>query len=430
VDLLKGLSSIFGFNKNYNYFSYDILGGASFSRMKMQKVLELVIANPAMIKVIALQCDMFSLGKFYYYEKDKEKDMPEEVAKVLKRPNYQDNIRQFLWDWMFWNMLGNSWIYVRDKNFPDTTKMFVLNPFEMDFPTVLKEQGLILSSQSWDNLQEKTVNYCQQNGMIMKIPFGELMQFMDLTNSAVKDINGLSRLDSLYKVILNSEEVLKSKNINTKFSGKFIVAGRTDAMDVTKRMLGEKEKDDIETKIEDGDKNIHAVKSMVEIRRFVDNMKSMELSQSYLADYAVIGGMYNIPRDVLEANQSSTYENQEKARSSHIAYCLDPKGQELSQGITDFFGLVGEIVMSWDHLPFVQVMEKEREETKAKKLANLKSLLELGIDQKEALAFVDLKFKKFLYEKSKPNPATQEQAPAGGVEPETETVDTGEDQQT
>lgn len=429
MDLLKGLSSIFGFNKNYNYFSYDILGGASFSRMKMQKVLELVIANPAMIKVIALQCDMFSLGKFYYYEKDKEKEMPEDVARILKRPNHQDNIRQFLWDWMFWNMMGNSWIYVRDKNFPDTTKMFVLNPFEMDFPTGLREQGLMLSNASWEEMQEMQITYCQQNGKNIKMPFKELMQFMDLTNSPVKDINGFSRLDSLYKVVLNSEEVLKSKNINTKFSGKFIVAGRTDAMDVTKRMLGEKEKDDIETKIEDGEKNIHAVKSMVEIKRFVDDMKNMELNQSYLADYAVIGGMYNIPRDVLEANQSSTYENQEKARSSHIAYCLDPKGQELAQGITDFFGLAGEIVMSWDHLPFVQVMEKEREETKAKKLANLKSLLDLGVDQKEALSFVDLKFKKFDYEKSSSNPATQEQPPAGGVEPEVETVDTGEDQQ-
>lgn len=429
MDLLKGLSSIFGFNKNYNYFSYDILGGASFSRMKMQKVLELVIANPAMIKVIALQCDMFSLGKFYYYEDNKEKEMPESVAKIIKKPNYQDNIRQFLWDWMFWNMMGNSWIYVRDKSFPDITKMFVLNPFEMEFPTDLREQGMILSSSSWDEMQEKQVIYCQQNGKSIKLPFKELLQFMDLTNSPVKDINGFSRLDSLYKVILNSEEGLKSKNINTKFAGKFIVAGKTDAMDVTKRMLSTTEKADIETKIEDGDKNVHAVKSMVEIRRFVENMKSMELNESYMADYAIIGGMYNIPRDVLEANQSSTFENQEKARSSHIAYCLDPKGQELAQGFSDFFELSGEIVMSWDHLPFVQVMEKEREETKAKKLDNLQKLLMMGVDQKEALAFVDLKFKQFNYEKSKPSPEAPEQPPAGAVEPEAEAVDTEENPQ-
>jgi hypothetical protein len=110
--------------------------------------------------------------------------------------------------------------------------------------------------------------------------------------------------------------------------------------------------------------------------------------------------MYNIPRDVLEAYESSTFENQEKARASHVAYCLDPKGEELGGSLSDFFSLSGLVAMSWDHLPFVQVMEKDREETKKIKLENLKTLLDLGVSQEEALAYVDLNFNPFEYEKS------------------------------
>jgi hypothetical protein len=423
-NFIQGLGTIFGFNKNFNQFSIDIFGGSSFSRMRSQKLLDLVISSPAMIKVIALQCDMFSLGAFYYYENGKERKMPEEVANLLKKPNYQQNIRQFLWDWMFWNMIGNSWVFIRDKNF--TPKMFSLNPFEMEFPTEVQEQGLILTVATFKGLQDKKIRYSQRNGKTMEIEFKELVQFMDLSNTNLRDINGMSRLDSLYKVILNAEESLKSLNINTRFAGKFIVSGETSALDVTKRMLTPTEKTDIEQKVESDKQSVHAVKSQIEIRRFVENMKSMELNKSYLDSYFIIGNMYNIPRDVLEAYGSSTYENQEKARSSHISYCLDPKGQELGKGLSDFFGLKGEIVMSWDHLPFVQVMEAEREDTKKKKLENLKFLLELGVDKDEAMAYVDVKFKKFDYEKPKPNQGTPEQEGSDG-EPEAEAIDSAED---
>lgn len=395
MNFIQGLSTIFGFNKNYNLLGLQVLGGSGFSRFNQSRALEMVLQNPAMVKVIALQCDMFSLGKFYYYEGDKEKKMPDELAELLKKPNYQSNIRQFLWDWMFWNMLGQSWIYVRDKNFHP--KMWVLNSFELTFPPEVETQPFIFSKSAYDELGRKKVTYYQKNGKVTEIEYRDLIQYTDLTNSPTLTLNGISRLESLYKIIANSEEGLKAKNINTRFSGKFLVAGKVGELDVSKRMLGQAEKDDIETKVDSGDQAVHAVKSMIEIRRFVENMKQLELSKAYLDDYFLIGNMYNIPRDVLEAYESSTFENQEKARASHVAYCLDPKGEELGGSLSDFFSLSGTILMSWDHLPFVQVMEKDREETKKVKLENLKTLLDMGVSQKEALAFVDLTFKPFEY---------------------------------
>lgn len=400
MDLFNAVGSLLGFSKNYNHFGMQLFGGSGFSQMKRKQILELVLSNPAMVKVIALQCDMFSMGKFYAY-KNEDEVKSSRVLDLLKEPKGTTK-SQFLWDWMFWNMMGEDWVYVWDKAFPKTTKLFILNPLFMQFPPELQYQGLIFSKQGEDALGEKEVLYTEPNGKNRQIKYKDLVHFMDLTNSPTGQINPVSRLDSLFKVIINSEEGLASKKINTEFSRKFLVAGSVDAMDVTQRMLGSKEKEDIEKKVQ-GDKSVHAVKSMVEIRRFVENLKNMELSQSYLADYFLIGNMYNIPRDVLEAYQSATYENQEKARASHVAYTMEPKGEELCQGFKRFFGEDEnlEIVLSWDHLPFVQVMELDREKLRKEKLANLDTMLKMGIAQDEAFKYLDLDFKPFTYNGSK-----------------------------
>lgn len=358
----------------------------------------MVLSNPAMIKIIALQCDLFSMGKFYAYQNEKE-IKTSRTLDFLRNPKGTTK-NQFLWDWMFWNMLGESWVYVRDKNFPKTTKPFILNPMLMEFPYEVEYPAMLFSEEAEKALGEKLVRYTDPSGKGHKIPYKELLQFADLTNSPTGSISGLSRLDSLYKIILNSEESLASKKINTEFSRKFLVAGTVDAMDVTKRMLSPQEKEDIEKKVL-GDKNVHAVKSMIEIRRFIENLKNMELSKSYIDDFFLIGNMYNIPRDVLEAYQSSTYENQEKARASHVAYSLDAKAEQLCQGFKMFFADPAEanveVVLSWDHLPFVQVMEIDREKTKTQKLSNLNTLLKMGVAQEEALKYLDLNFKPFEY---------------------------------
>jgi hypothetical protein len=161
-------------------------------------------------------------------------------------------------------------------------------------------------------------------------------------------------------------------------------------------MMGKDEKEDIKTKLRNKE-SVHVVKSMVEIRRFVENMKNLELDKSYMNAYFLIGNMYNIPRDVLEAFNSSTYENQEKARGMHVYYTLDPKGEDMSEGIRRYFDDPMKLVLSFDHLPFVQVMELDREKVKAEKIKNLDSLLKLGLDQDEALKYLDLDFKKFDY---------------------------------
>jgi hypothetical protein len=396
MDLFKSITSAFGLGRTFNHFGMKLYGGSAFSELNRRQKIELVLSNPAMIKIISLQCDLFAMGKFYAYKNGSE--IPNSpTLDFLKNPK-GTNKNQFLWDWMFWNMLGETWVYVYSKNFEGLAKPYILNTMNIQFPYEIQYPRLRFSEEN--DLGNKDLRYADKSGHTHKIPVKDCIQFLDLTNSVSPNVSGLSRLDSLYKIILNSEESLASKKINTEFSRKFLVAGSVDAMDVTKRMLSQTEKEDIENKVL-GDKSVHAVKSMVEIRRFVENMKNMELSKSYIDDFFLIGNAYNIPRDVLEAYQSSTYENQEKARASHVAYSLDSKAESLCSGFKDFFANESEkeveIFLSWDHLPFVQVMEIEREKLKEQKIKNLDYLLKIGVSQDEALKYLDLNFKPFTY---------------------------------
>jgi hypothetical protein len=101
---------------------------------------------------------------------------------------------------------------------------------------------------------------------------------------------------------------------------------------------------------------------------------------------------------------------------------LDSKAESLCDGFKKFFANESEkdveIFLSWDHLPFVQVMEMDREKLKEQKLKNLDMMLKMGITQDEAIKYLDLNFKPFQYGKS--NVVAQETVENGGASGESE----------
>jgi hypothetical protein len=166
--------------------------------------------------------------------------------------------------------------------------------------------------------------------------------------------------------------------------------------------MGEVEKQDIETKM-NGRKAVHAVKSMIDIKRFVDNLSSLQLDEIQLNQYFFIGTMYGIPKDVLEAFNSGTYENQEKARGAFVSYCLAPKGKLFFEGFASFFGydLEGkQIIIDWEHLPFMQVFAKERAETIKVQSETLLNLMRAGVKLKEINEMLDTNFTILDYERA------------------------------
>jgi hypothetical protein len=398
------LTSIVGIAPRFNEYGKNV------------EKLQAILSNPALLKVFCLQCDMFSLGKICV-EQDEIEVPDDPIAELLNNPNPLQSRSQFLWDFMFWTMVGTSYCYV-DSAIANNkeNKIYFLDPTKMEFPDELvrAQDKFVFSNKTKADLLNMKIKYKFLDGSSTQMPLSKIIIITDMTNGTGNWFKGSSRIDALYKVISNTEAALDATNINTRYSGKFLVSGTQDPKDVSKVPLSTEDAQDMETKI-NGRKQVHAYKSMVEIKRFVEDLRKMELGKNYLESYFLIGSMYNIPRDVLEANVSSTYENQEKARASHVSYTLQPKGNDLMQQLAAYFKydvLKKKIEIKWDHLPFMQVFEKDRALTRQAQSVTLTNLLKLGVSIEEANSFLGTNFTNAKYEQPKQNNTTQPGAAA------------------
>ena len=381
--------------------------------------LAIVLSNPAVLKVFALQCDLFSMGRVLVKDSDKKEIENDPFLNLIKRPNPFQSQSQFLWDFMFWMMLGNDYCYT-DSEVVDKkgNKLYHLMPSKIEWPPELdrEKDKLIFSDKTIADRAKLTITYRYNDGSTFNFPLDRLVISNDLTNGTGNFYKGSSRLDALYKVVSNSEAALDSKNINVRYAGKFLVG--STATGTRAFGLSEPEKDDIVSKM-DSDKNVWPLQSMVEIRRFVENLKTLELDTTFQGDYFIIGGMYGIPRDVLEAYlRSSTFENQEKARMGHVAYTLSPKGEQWMDSFEKKFGydVAGKnICISWDHLPMMGVFKAQEATTKKTQMETLTGLLAVGVSIEQANEFLGTEFE---IEEPKPidngqDTTTQDQAGQG-----------------
>jgi hypothetical protein len=414
-------------NQYYNWGFNMIDASTKFNNWANEdEKLKAILSNPAAMKVFALQCDLFSMGKLFVYDKNEKPIENDPFLEMIKKPNHFQTESQFLWDYMFYLMLGTDYIYADSKVVSNKNKLYHLNPAKIHWPENLNryKDKLILSDASMRDLMKMEITYRYQYGDTQKIPLEKIIVNTDLTNGTGNWWIGASRVDALYKIISNAEFVLDAENINIRYSGKFVVGAQND---LSKIGFGETEKEDLLSKVDTNEQKVWAFKSPIQIRRFVDNFAQLQLKDEYLHLYFLIGNMYGIPRDVLEAYNSATYENQEKARAAHVNYCFEPKGNQLMDSFESYFGYDKEgknIYIDWSHMPFMQQFEKQRAEVEQLKINSLTSLLSLGVDIKQANEYLDTNFKiKKPKEETKPQQNEQESQPPPN---ETEQEEQGE----
>jgi len=330
--------------------------------------IETILSSPACLKVFALNCDLFSLGKI------NTKETSEYLKTLRKKPNYKQNWTQFKWDYMFWTMTGTAYLYKSGgRLLNDSNTLQWLNPANLVWEGTLlnRMKDFIFTKATFKEIMSSTVKYNFGNGKSKYIPLDEITPIFDLSNGMSDNFyQGVSRVDALYKIICNSEEALDAININLEFSKKFVVSGKQDPSDVTKVPMGIQEKEDIETKVRGG-KSVHAMRSQIDIKRFVDNISALKLDDAYSNAYYNIGSMFGIPKDILEVynQKGTTYENQEKSIVRHIEYTLKPKGKNLTDVLEDVLD-INDTEMVWSDMACYQVFEKEKQEVIALKLEN------------------------------------------------------------
>ena len=156
-----------------NWF-YEMFSGSNANKFKSDKEkINVVLSNPAVLKVFALNCDLFSLGKinddFLYTQR--------------KKPNFKQNWTQFLWDYMFFTQLGTAYLWTPNNQLNETSPIQWLNPSLLEFDTNLidKLNGLVLSKITYKELTKGVVKY--NFGKTSKlIPLSVITPFYDLTN--------------------------------------------------------------------------------------------------------------------------------------------------------------------------------------------------------------------------------------------------------
>ena len=394
---------------NVFYSLFNGFGGLA-NRISDREKLKKVCENPALLKVISLDCDIFSLGKVNKFQEGKliEEDF---LYSLIKKPNLMQSWTSFFWDYKWWlNVCGTSVLYNpnNSKNIGNTSLQF-LNPSNITYNDTLirKLQKFIFSNLSYNEVLEGSISYKFDNGESKDILLKELEFFHDLTNAGqLNPLKGISRIDALYKVINNSELALDAKGINLFLAGKFMVAGKADPSktDFSNIPMSEDEKQSIEQKVL-SNKSIHAVKSMIDIKRFVENMGALKLDESFVADFFMFGSMFNIPRDILETSlRGSTYENQEKAMARLIEYCEKPKAQKLTDWFETQFDFQ-DIRMSWNHLMFMKIFEKEQINNQKLKASALLELMKAGVKLDEINAMLETNFSSLDYEGLKKIPS-------------------------
>lgn len=413
IDRFLDFGSLFSKRNGFpNPFNSTILNASTRfnSYAQDREKIAMVFSNPAALKVFSLQCDLFSMGKIKVHQNEKELEK-DPFLSLIANPNPFQTETQFLWDFMFWLMIGNDYTYAHSRvlDRPDN-KLYHLDPSKMWWPNEIQKVSdkMIFSDAEIKKRNQATIEYRYNDGSKEKLLLDRIIISNDLTNGTGNWYKGGSRLDALFKVVSNSEAALDSKNINIRYAGKFLVGSNSDA---SKFGLAEEEKNDIIDKMESNTKRVFPLKTMVEIRRFVENMKVLELGTAYQEDFFIIGGLYGIPKDVLEAYlKSSTFENQEKARMAHVSYTLAPKGEQWMNSYEKHFGYDKEgknISISWDHLPMMGVFKEQESKTKETQIRTFIAMRGAGIPLKQVNEFLGVEFKEEKKPKSEENGSNQ-----------------------
>ena len=386
-------------DRSGNWF-YELFNSAISSNSGFKSELEklnVVLSNPAVLTVIKYQCDMFSLGNIKAIRNGKE--LPnDQLVKLLRQPNPFQTERQFLWDYMFWNMLGTAYLYTNSKLIQDSTNLYWLNPAQIVWNenTLKKLDKLILSDKSLKELERLNVQYKNLDGTTTTYTLAEIKPFFDLSNGLGNWYKGNSTLDALTKIIRNSDTALDSKYSNLDFAGKFIVSKQKGTgVGVNNLPMAEGEKDDAKSKLK-GSESVHVLKSPIDISRFVDNIDRLKLDKAYNEDVFKISKLYGHPKAIIETLESTGVFGEEKkeAKADFIDEVCKAKGNDFMNGLEVMFGYVDkniELVLDYSHLSFMHVREKQKHEAISREMSNLNLALQMGaIDEEDLKARVKL----------------------------------------
>lgn len=370
----------YGNDTNFSKFDNDYSG-----------LIEYALDNPAFMLALKAKCDLFSLVKINSYTKDNVLDKEDFFHTVVGNANYFQTWEQLLWEYCFWKSIGTAYLYTPDNNeITKGTQFIMLRPQDIVFSSETRKAlgKIVLTKKSYDDLMKNQVKYRQNDDSInnaLPIALKLIHPFFSTTNGITGNwYEGYSMINSLTPIMDNVMELLKTQNVNLRYSGKFMGTKETGKIDLNDLNNGTAlETKDIEEKVSSS-KDFHALKEPFSIKRFVDSIANLKLDDQLITQYFLIGKMLGMPKDYLEASlKGSTYDNKSQAMLQVVSQVLQPDIDQFTSFVEGKYG-VNKLKGSWSHLPFMSDSEKTRQELIKEKLLNIKLAQENGAKYTEA----------------------------------------------
>lgn len=349
--------------------------------------------NPALHKVISLIQNVGSLANFNLYTNDKL-TTKNYLYSFKAKPNPYQSWTDFVSEFLFWNSLGTAY-YFKDSGLNEENRnSYWLNYDCFDektqrlFTDLGKKPTLSKRNETLSNNSNHIIKYKYNGKDTVDIP----LKLVTPIHSEIVIDNwfvGGSVIDSLKKVISNSESSLDAKNVNLHFVQKYLLFSKTSLNDHQGAITGftdSNEKNDLKAKMSSDEKVMVSGAENIELKRFVERFKEMGFDESFLNDYLVIGIAFGIPLDLLDSwlkgkGLTSQGDSMEKSMVRFVEMVLMPKLQKFTDVLEYDREGNQEVKAEFTHLGFMRVVATEKATQLGLDLANLQTAQSLGLDE-------------------------------------------------
>ena len=347
------------------------------------------ILTPAMLFVAKL----FSQAEFKLINKETGKEKTNHwLTKVLKKPNAYQTQNDFLESLQFIQIAqGKAVGYLKRaigfNGNSDIESIYILDSDKIKWPENYASK--FLTSTKSNSLDNQEIIY-DEKGEALKIKVKDLLFFYDLPNCLNKNFyESRSRIDGLRQTLINTQDSLIAKNIILKTNGKEIIGtGSNDSFP-----LAGQDKKDAEDLLQNNyglgwnRKRGIVTSASVTYQSMHIALRDLGLDESVKVDGNIIYTALHIPKDIISLEaKKTTYNN---FKESMVSYVQNEMQANLNSFIEVLQQLIDEpnlkLVGTYEHLPIMQFILKERYEGHKLKAEALSAYLATGMPQDIAL---------------------------------------------
>ncbi len=384
-----------------NQHWYTILNEDESYGVYGEDMLKYSMIHPILTGGMLFVCNLFAQAKFKLQYRDGRAVTSGEYMKLLPlldNPNYYQTRIDFL-EAVQWMKIarGNAVIYLkRIPGFEYPDSMYVLDPHKIEWP---KDFVSPYAFDKYDRrLDNVTVVYKVDTDpkLHINIKLGDLIFLYDLPN--MRDPKNMfrtySRLDGLKQTLDNTIDSLVAKNIILRTNGKEMLSSDSD----NGMPLGADDEKEAK-KIFNLGYGLSASRDRAFITRANVRWQSMHialrdlgLDESTKVDGNIVFSALHIPKDILSLEaKKTTYNNFRESMTSFIQ-------NDMVSMINDFSLTMSSILLppeieligSYDHLPVMEHLNKERAEAKGLQADALYKFLNAGVPPEVALELCGL----------------------------------------